>query len=64
MGSCTSRSRILKCKKNYIDLGELDYLVHGRPKKQKLSEATDIFKSSQTGIAMVETEPHKIILSK
>ena len=43
MGSCSSKVIVQRRQKNLIDLGELSFLVHGRPKKNKSTHATGIF---------------------
>lgn len=43
MGSCSSRVKTQRLRKDLIDLGELSFLVHGRPKKSHSTHATQFF---------------------
>lgn len=54
MGSCSSKFRVERRQKNLIDLGELSFLVHGRPKKFNSTHATGIF--AKRDIANFEDE--------
>ena len=61
MGSCSSKVKVHRMRKNVIDLGELSFLVHGRPRKNHSTHVTEFFVNrvmvdSEEGINLSELD--------